>query len=330
MDLRNKSILITGADGFIGSHLAELAVSQARRVRALALYNSFNSWGWLDDVTCLKDIEVVTGDVRDFNSCKAMTKGVDVVFNLAALIAIPYSYAAPASYLETNAHGALNIAQACLDHGVQRLVQMSSSEVYGTARYVPIDEIHPLQPQSPYSATKIAADALVKSFHATYGLPAIVARPFNTYGPRQSARAVIPTIIAQIASGAAEVKLGDVTPTRSLNYVEDTCAGLLALAGCDEAVGQEVNIGEAKEISVGDLFHLICTLMEKEVRMVTEDARKRPTESEVFRLSCNSERLRSLTGFAPRFTLKEGLLRTIAWFAEPANLRKYKTGLYNV
>jgi NAD dependent epimerase/dehydratase len=330
MDLRNKSVLITGADGFIGSHLAELALTQARHVRALALYNSFNSWGWLDDVACLAEIEVVTGDVRDFNSCKAMTKGIDVVFNLAALIAIPYSYAAPASYLETNVTGALNVAQACLDHGVQRLVQMSSSEVYGTARYVPIDETHPLQPQSPYSATKIAADALVKSFHATYKLPAIVARPFNTYGPRQSARAVIPTIIAQIASGSSQVQLGDTRPTRSLNYVRDTCAGLLALAACDEAVGQEVNLGEAKEISIGDLFHLICRLMGKDVRLVTDDARKRPADSEVFRLSCNSAKLRALTQFEPGFSLEQGLLATIAWFGEAANLRKYKAGVYNV
>ena len=330
MDLRNKSILITGADGFIGSHLAEMAGREARRVRALALYNSFNHWGWLEDAPCLKDIEVVSGDVRDPNSCRAMTKGVDVVFHLAALIAIPYSYVAPASYVDTNVQGTLNICQACLDHGVERLVQMSSSEVYGTARYVPIDEKHPLQPQSPYSATKIAADALARSFFFAHQLPVIVARPFNTYGPRQSARAVIPTIITQIASGASEVLLGDITPTRNLNYVLDTCRGLLVLASCDRAVGEEVNLGADDEISVGDLFHLISRLMHRQVALKSDETRRRPAGSEVLRLRCDSTKLRTLTGFAPQYNLEQGLALTIQWFASPDNLRKYKAGLYNV
>jgi NAD dependent epimerase/dehydratase len=330
MDLRNKAVLITGADGFIGSHLAEMAVKRAKHVRALALYNSFNSWGWLEDVPCLNDIEVVTGDVRDFNSCRSMTKGIDVVFNLAALIAIPYSYIAPSSYLDTNVGGALNVCQACLDRHVERVVQMSSSEVYGTALYVPIDEKHPLQPQSPYSATKVGADALVKSFHSAHQLPAIIARPFNTYGPRQSARAVIPTIVTQIASGAADVRLGDLTPTRSLNYVADTCAALLALAECDKAVGEEVNIGEAREISVGDLYRLVCNLMGQDRPIAGDDNRRRPAGSEVLRLSCNSDKLRALTGFSPDFSLEEGLRSTIEWFRQPQNLKKYKAGIYNV
>ncbi len=330
MDIRNKSVLITGADGFIGSHLTEIVARQAKHVRALALYNSLNSWGWLDDATCLKDVEVITGDVRDPALCRSMCKGVDVVLHLAALIAIPYSYVAPASYVETNVQGTLNICQACLDNGVERLVQMSSSEVYGTARYVPIDEKHPLQPQSPYSASKIGADALARSFFYAHRLPVIVARPFNTYGPRQSARAVIPTIITQIASGAAEVRLGDVTPTRNLNYVTDTCNGLLALAACDAAVGEEVNIGADQEISIKDLFHLIARLMKSDVALRADESRKRPEGSEVFRLRCDSSKLRTLTGFAPQHNLEQGLALTIPWFLDPANLRKYKAGVYNV
>ena len=330
MDLRNKSILITGADGFIGSHLTEMAVRQARRVRALALYNSFNTWGWLDHVSCLEDIEVVTGDVRDPRLCRTLCEGVDVVLHLAALIAIPYSYAAPASYVDTNVTGTLNICQACLDSKVERLVQMSSSEVYGTARYVPIDEKHPLQPQSPYSATKIAADALARSFYFAHQLPVIVARPFNTYGPRQSARAVIPTIITQLASGATKVRLGDTKPTRNLNYVADTCRGILTLAACDQAVGEEVNLGTEDEISVEALFHLICRLMQRAATIETEERRYRPAGSEVLRLACNSTKLRELTGFRPSYNLEQGLAATVPWFLDPDNLTKYKAGLYNV
>jgi len=330
MDLHEKSVLITGADGFIGSHLTEMAVGKAKRVRALALYNSFGTWGWLDDLSCLKDIEVVSGDVRDPRLCRSLCEGVDVVLHLAALIAIPYSYRAPSSYVETNIVGTLNICQACLDANVERLVQMSSSEVYGSARYVPIDEKHPLQPQSPYSATKIAADALARSFYFAHKLPVIVARPFNTYGPRQSARAVIPTIITQIASGADEVRLGDTTPTRNLNHVSDTCRGVLALAACDDAVGEEVNIGTEDEISVESLFHLIARLMRRQVAIKADDTRLRPADSEVRRLACDSRKMRALTGFVPRYNLEQGLALTIPWFMEPGNLRKYKTGVYNV
>ena len=330
MNLHNKSILITGADGFIGSHLTEIAVHQAKRVRALALYNSFNNWGWLEDLPCLKDIEVVSGDVRDPHLCQKICEGIDLVLHLAALIAIPYSYLAPASYVETNVVGTLNICQACLDNHVERLVQMSSSEVYGTARYVPIDEKHPLQPQSPYSATKIAADALARSFFFAHQLPVIVARPFNTYGPRQSARAVIPTIITQIASGTNDVRLGDVTPTRNLNHVSDTCRGLLALASCDKAVGEEVNIGTDDEISIEALFHLIARLMRRQVALRSDETRQRPPGSEVFRLCCDSAKLRELTNFAPQYSLEQGLALTIPWFLNPDNLRKYKAGVYNV
>lgn len=330
MDLQSKRVLITGADGFIGSHLTEIAVRQAKHVRALALYNSFNTWGWLDDLPCLKDVEVVSGDVRDPRLCRNLCEDIDVVLHLAALIAIPYSYVAPASYVATNITGTLNICQACLDTRVERLVQMSSSEVYGTARYVPIDEKHPLQPQSPYSATKIGADALAKSFYFAHQLPVIVARPFNTYGPRQSARAVIPTIITQIASGATEVRLGDLTPTRNLNHVYDTCRGLLALAACDEAIGEDVNIGTEHEISVEGLFHLIARLMQCEVAIKEDESRRRPAGSEVLRLACDRTKLQKLTGFAPRYTLEQGLAETIPWFLDPANLKKYKSGVYNV
>jgi NAD dependent epimerase/dehydratase len=310
--------------------LAEMAVAEAKHVRALALYNSFNHLGWLDDSPRRKDMEVVVGDVRDPRLCRSLCQGIDVVLHLAALIAIPYSYAAPASYVETNVGGTLNICQACLDNQVARLVQMSSSEVYGSARYVPIDEKHPFQPQSPYSATKIAADALARSFFHTYQLPVIVARPFNTYGPRQSARAVIPTIITQIASGAGQVQLGDVTTTRSLNHVFDTCRGLLALAACDEAVGQEVNLGMADEVSIESLFHVIARLMGSTATIASDPTRRRPAASEVTRLSCDSGKLRALTGFVPQLDLEQGLAQTIPWFLNRDNLGKYKADVYNV
>ncbi len=252
-----KKVLVTGADGFIGSHLTELLVREGYEVKALSQYNSFNYWGWLEDVNCLKDIEVLSGDVRDPHYCKHITKDVGLVFHLAALIAIPYSYVAPDSYVDTNVKGTLNICQAALENGVQRVIHTSTSEVYGTAQYVPIDEKHPLQAQSPYSASKIGADAMAMSFFNSFDLPLTIARPFNTYGPRQSARAVIPTIITQIASGKKQIKLGDVSPTRDFNYVADTCRGFLELARCEKAVGETVNIGSNYEISVGDTLHLI-------------------------------------------------------------------------
>lgn len=325
-----KTVLVTGADGFIGSHLVELLVSEGYKVRALSQYNSFNYWGWLEDVACLKDIEVVSGDVRDPYFCKSITKDVDTIFHLAALIAIPYSYVAPDSYIDTNVTGTLNICQAALENGVRRVIHTSTSEVYGTAQYVPIDEKHPLQPQSPYSASKIGADAIAMSFYNSFQLPLTIARPFNTYGPRQSARAVIPTIIGQIASGKRQIKLGDVTPTRDFNYVADTCRGFLALANCDQAIGETVNIGSNYEISVGDTLKLIRELMNSDVEFVTDDQRLRPEKSEVFRLWCDNTKIHQLTGFKPQFSIRDGLQSTIDWFVKPANLAKYKTDLYNV
>jgi len=325
-----KTALVTGADGFIGSHLTELLVREGYKVRALSQYNSFNHWGWLEDVGCLSEIEVLNGDVRDAAFCRHITRGVDQVFHLAALIAIPYSYLAPDSYIDTNVKGTLNICQAARDNGVQRVIHTSTSEVYGTAQYVPIDEKHPLQPQSPYSASKIGADAIAMSFFNAFDLPLTIARPFNTYGPRQSARAIIPTIISQIASGMPQIKLGDVSPTRDFNYVEDTCRGFLALARCEAAVGETVNIGSNTEITVRDTLELIREIMGSSVEFVVEEQRLRPGKSEVFRLWCDNTRIRELTGFAPAFGLRQGLQATVDWFTQPANLAKYKAGLYNV
>jgi NAD dependent epimerase/dehydratase len=322
--------LITGADGFIGSHLTELLVKEGYRVKALAQYNSFNSWGWLDEVACRKDIEVISGDVRDPHYCKHITKDVDIVFHLAALIAIPYSYVAPDSYVDTNVKGTLNICQAALENGVQRVIHTSTSEVYGTAQYVPIDEKHPLQPQSPYSASKIGADAMAMSFFNAFDLPVTIARPFNTYGPRQSARAVIPTIISQIASGQRQIKLGDVSPTRDFNYVADTCRGFLELARCDKAVGEAVNIGTNFEISVGDTLNLIRELMNSDVEFLTDEQRLRPGKSEVFRLWCDNSKIQALTGFEPAYSIRAGLQATIDWFTQPENLARYKADIYNV
>ena len=330
MDLRNKRVLVTGADGFIGSHLTEMLVKKGARVKALSQYNSFNDWGWLERVDCLNDIEVISGDVRDPHFCKHLTKEVDVVFHLAALIAIPYSYVAPDSYVDTNVKGTLNICQAALENGCERVIHTSTSEVYGTAQYVPIDEKHPLQPQSPYSASKIGADAMAMSFYNAFALPLTTARPFNTYGPRQSARAVIPTIITQIAAGKKEIRLGDVTPTRDFNYVEDTCRGFIALAECDEAIGQTVNIGSNREISIGDTLNLIKQIMNSDVTFITEEQRIRPDKSEVFRLWCDNSLIRRLTGFEPAVSIEEGLRRTVEWFCDQDNMKRYKADIYNV
>lgn len=325
-----ENILVTGADGFIGSHLTEMLVAKGYKVKALSQYNSFNSWGWLEDVGCLSDIEVLNGDVRDPHYCNHITKNIDIVFHLAALIAIPYSYVAPNSYVDTNVIGTLNICQAALDNGVKRLIHTSTSEVYGTAQYVPIDEKHPLQAQSPYSASKIGADAMAMSFFNAFNLPVTIVRPFNTYGPRQSARAVIPTIISQIASGKKQIKLGDVSPTRDFNYVLDTCRGFLSLAQCDEAIGETVNIGSNYEISVGDTLDLIRELMSSEVEFLFDEQRMRPEKSEVFRLWCDNSKINKLTGFKPEYDIRSGLNATIDWFTRPTNLAKYKADLYNV
>jgi NAD dependent epimerase/dehydratase len=323
-------VLITGADGFIGSHLTEMLVAKGYQVKALAQYNSFNNWGWLENITCKEHVEVLTGDVRDPHFCKHITKDVDIIFHLAALIAIPYSYIAPDSYVDTNIKGTLNICQAAKENGNTRVIHTSTSEVYGTAQYVPIDEKHPLQPQSPYSATKIAADAMAMSFFNTLELPVTIVRPFNTYGPRQSARAVIPTIITQIASGMKEIKLGDVTPTRDFNYVEDTCRGFIALAETDATIGEIINIGSNFEISIGDTLNLIKELMNSDVQFSTDEKRIRPEKSEVFRLWCDNKKIENLTGFKPQVNLREGLQRTIDWFTTSENLKKYKANIYNV
>lgn len=325
-----KKALVTGADGFIGSHLVEMLVANGHEVTALSQYNSFNNWGWLEDIECLPDVKVVSGDVRDPNFCREIVRGQDQVFHLAALIAIPYSYVAPDSYVDVNVRGTLNVCQAARDWGVSRVIHTSTSEVYGTAQYVPIDEKHPLQPQSPYSASKVGADAIAHSFHAAFDLPLTIVRPFNTFGPRQSARAVIPTLIGQIASGRTEIAIGDVTPTRDFSYVKDTCRAFMMLAACDEAVGRTVNAGSNFEISIADTFDMICRLMGSQAKLVTDGARIRPEKSEVFRLWCDNSEIRRLTGFEPEYDLEAGLRETISWFTKPANLAKYKVGIYNV
>jgi len=325
-----KVVLITGADGFIGSHLTEMLVAKKYKVKALSQYNSFNNWGWLDSVACKDQIEILTGDIRDPHYCKSIVKDVDIIFHLAALIAIPYSYVAPDSYVDTNIKGTLNICQAARENGNIRVIHTSTSEVYGTAQYVPIDEKHPLQPQSPYSATKIAADSMAISFYNSFELPVTIARPFNTYGPRQSARAVIPTIITQIANGAKKIKLGDTTPTRDFNYVDDTCRGFIALAECDDSIGETVNIGSNFEISIGNTLNIIKELMNSDVQFTTDKKRIRPSKSEVFRLWCDNKKIEKLTGFRPKVGIREGLQRTIDWTIQPNNLKLYKSKIYNV
>lgn len=336
MKLEGKRILVTGADGFIGSHLTEHLVRQGHDVRAFVLYNSFNSWGWLDEADSnVKDsLDVFAGDIRDPHGVRAAMQGCDVVLHLAALIAIPYSYHSPDTYVDTNVKGTLNVVQAARELGVQRVVHTSTSEVYGTARFVPITEEHPLQGQSPYSASKIGADQIATSFQLSFGTPVSVIRPFNTYGPRQSARAVIPTIITQIAAGARQIKLGAVHPTRDFNFVKDTVRGFLAVAQSDAAVGQVVNVGSNYEISIGDTVRLIARLMGSDVEIISDEQRLRPAGSEVERLWADNQRARELAGWTPEYAglegLERGLQETIEWFANPDNLRRYKAGRYNI
>ena len=313
----NKPVLVTGADGFIGSHLTEALLARGYRVRALAQYNSFNYWGWLDDVKH-PNLEIVSGDVRD-----------GTVFHLAALIAIPYSYVAPDSYVDTNIRGTLNMCQAARDEGVDRIVVTSTSEVYGTALQVPIPETHPRQPQSPYSATKIAADAIATSFYNAFELPVVIARPFNAYGPRQSARAIIPTIIGQIAKGEREIKVGDLTPTRDFNFVTDTCRGFIALAEAEGIEGREINIATGTEVTMEETLRTIARLMDADVKWVVDPARLRPGKSEVRRLCGDNSLITSLTDWRPQYSLEQGLRETIDWFVKPENLAKYKTDIYN-
>ncbi len=322
-------ILVTGADGFIGSHLTDLLLAENHQVRALSYYNSFNFWGWLEGIEN-ENLEVVSGDIRDPHFCKLIAKDVDVIFHLAALIAIPYSYIAPDSYVDTNVKGTLNICQAAKENGIGKIIVTSTSEVYGTALYVPINEEHPKQPQSPYSASKIGADMMAMSFYNAFDLPVTIARPFNTYGPRQSARAIIPTIISQISNGKKEIKLGDLSPTRDFNFVKDTCKGFVEIMKCDEAIGQEINIASNFEISMRDTFEMIARLMNADVEFIEDKERFRPGKSEVFRLWGDNSKIKNLTGFAPSYSLEAGLKETIEWFTDPNNLSRYKADRYNV
>ncbi len=336
MKLGGKKILVTGADGFIGSHLVEHLVGLGHDVRAFVFYNSFNSWGWLDQSpdSVRRSIEVVAGDIRDPHGVRTAMADCEVVFHLAALIAIPYSYHSPDTYVDTNVKGTLNVVQAARELGTERIVHTSTSEVYGTARFVPITEEHPLQGQSPYSASKIGADQIAQSFFLSFDTPVSTIRPFNTYGPRQSARAVIPTIITQVAAGANEIRLGAIHPTRDFNYVRDTVRGFVAVAESDKALGEVINIGSNYEISIGDTAALIAERMGRVVRIVCENTRLRPDGSEVERLWAENAKARELTGWTPEYADREGFGRgldeTIAWFNDPANLAGYKTDIYNI
>ena len=331
-----KKILVTGADGFIGSHLTESLVREGYQVRAFVLYNSFNSWGWLDHSPreVIDNLEVFSGDIRDPYGVKSAMSGCDVVLHLAALIAIPYSYHSPATYVETNITGTLNVLQAAREVGVEKVVHTSTSEVYGTARFVPITEEHPLQGQSPYSATKIGADQMAMSFYYSFGTPVAIIRPFNTYGPRQSARAVIPTVITQIASGKRQIKLGSLHPTRDFNYVKDTVRGFIAIAKSQRSVGEVINIGSNYEISIGDTVNLIAESMGVQVDVITDDVRLRPDKSEVNRLWADNSKAKLLVDWEPLYGGKEGfkigLTETAQWFTDPANLQMYKSDHYNI
>lgn len=336
VNLKVNKVLVTGADGFIGSHLTEELVRRGYDVRAFVFYNSFNSWGWLDD--CAADVagkfEVFAGDIRDPHGVKTAMQGCDMVLHLAALIAIPYSYHSPDTYVDTNVKGTLNVAQAARELGVKKMVNTSTSEVYGTAKFVPITEEHPLQGQSPYSATKIGADQIAMSFYNAFDTPVATIRPFNTYGPRQSARAIIPTVITQIANGQRKIKLGALHPTRDFNFVMDTVRGFISVAESEKSIGEVINIGSNFEISIADTVQLIAEAMGVEIEIETEQVRLRPEKSEVDRLWADNSKARTLTGWEPlyggREGFKRGLIETVAWFAKPENLRSYKAGIYNV
>lgn len=336
MPSKNKKILVTGADGFIGSHLTEQLVRQGYDVRAFVLYNSFNSWGWLDhSPQPIKDsLDIFAGDIRDPHGVRKAMEGCDVVMHLAALIAIPYSYHSPDTYVDTNIKGTLNVVQAARELSVEKVVHTSTSEVYGTARFVPITEEHPLQGQSPYSATKIGADQIALSFYNAFDTPVAVIRPFNTYGPRQSARAIIPTVIAQIANGKRKLKLGATHPTRDFNFVMDTVRGFIAIAESEKSVGEVINIGSNFEISIGDTVQMISEVMGVEIEIETERARLRPEKSEVDRLWADNAKAKRLTGWEPAYGgrdgFRRGLAETAAWFTQPENLKAYKADIYNI
>jgi dTDP-glucose 4,6-dehydratase len=323
-------LLVTGADGFIGSHLVEELVKEGKRVKAFTYYNSFNSWGWLDTLPkeIIDEIEVFSGDIRDPNGVRESLKGADEVYHLAALIAIPFSYHSPDSYVDTNIKGTLNVLQAARDLGTKRVLITSTSEVYGTAQYVPIDENHPYQGQSPYSATKIGADRLAESFYRSFNMPITIVRPFNTYGPRQSARAVIPSIITQLLAGNEEIQLGSLTPTRDFNYVKDTARGFIEIAKSDKTIGEEVNIATQKEISIGQLAQEMIDQINPNARIICDEQRLRPENSEVNRLLGSNEKIRRLTAWKPEYNLETGLAETIEWLRN--NLHRYKTDIYNI
>ena len=332
MQLYNKKVLVTGADGFIGSHLVEELILSGAKVKAFVYYNSFNSWGWLDSFSedQLKKIEIFSGDIRDPNGIRTAMKGCDVVFHLAALIAIPFSYHSPDSYIDTNVKGTLNIVQAAKDLGVERVLITSTSEVYGTAKYIPIDENHPRQPQSPYSASKIGADSIADSFYRSFNLPLTIVRPFNTYGPRQSARAVIPTIISQLLNGKEKISLGDIAPTRDLVYVKDTVKGFVKIAECDQLIGHDCNIATQSEISVGDLANELIDQINPMAKIFVDNERLRPERSEVFRLYGSNAKLKHYTDWNQEFSLADGLSATIKWFSDSENLKQYKPHVYNI
>ena len=336
MNLNNKKVIVTGADGFIGSHLTEALVRLGYDVRAFVLYNSFNSWGWLDytDPDIKKSLEVFAGDIRDPHGVRQAMKGCDLVFHLAALIAIPYSYHSPDTYVDTNVKGTLNVVQAARELGVEKVIHTSTSEVYGTAQYIPIDERHPLQGQSPYSASKIGADQIAMSFYLSFGTPVAIIRPFNTYGPRQSARAVIPTIILQILSGEKRIKLGSLNPTRDFNYIDDTVRGFIAVAESDRSIGEVINIGSNYEIPIGETAKLISEVMGVDIVVETDEQRIRPENSEVERLWADNSKAKRLTGWEPQYGgrdgFKRGLKETVSWFTNPDNLKKYKADIYNL
>lgn len=330
MKINGKKILVTGSEGFIGSHLTERLVEMGAEVTALVQYNSFNNWGWIDTFEKnIKDsIKVVTGDVREYDGVKRVVKDQEIVFHLAALIAIPYSYLSPMAYVRTNVEGTTNILEACRDYNVEKIIHTSTSETYGTALYVPIDEKHPLQGQSPYSASKIGADKIAESFHKSFNLPVATIRPFNTYGPRQSARAVIPTVISQILSGKREIKLGSLTPTRDFNYVKDTAEAFIRIAESDKTIGETINSGSNYEISIGDLIKLIDKIIGTQVKVLCDEERIRPENSEVNRLWADNTKIKELTDWMPKYTLESGLRETIEWIKN--NIQYFKTDIYNV
>ncbi len=336
MNLQGKKILVTGADGFIGSHLTEALIRRGCDVRAFVLYNSFGHWGWLDESpdNIKRELDVFAGDIRDPHGVRTALQGCDIVLHLAALIGIPYSYHSPDTYIDTNIKGTLNIVQAARDLQLEKVVHTSTSEVYGTAQYVPIDEKHPLQGQSPYSASKIGADQIALSFQRSFETPVTIARPFNTFGPRQSARAVIPTVITQIANGERRLKLGALQPTRDFNYVSDTVNGVIAMAESDKVLGEEINLGSNFEISIGDTVQLIAEVMNVEIDITTDEQRLRPENSEVERLWADNRKARKLLDWAPEYGGRDGFKRALAetaeWFTDPANLARYKHGIYNI